>query len=131
MRSHLSLVVGGISLALCLLTGTAVAKNHQEQRSIEQEIHKIQAKANKLDANGNGWLEEDETSKGKNSLGPLYAVIRKRVDANGDGRVSVAEYVQAQIQALKQADQNQDGWIDEAEAQAQKRKLVMELLTGR
>ena len=75
-------------------------------------------------------MSEEETSKGKQSLGLLYGAVKQRVDANGDGRISVREYIQAQVSEIKAADTNGDGWITRSEADTQKRKLLGQLLMG-
>lgn len=97
-------------------------------RAMDQSIEKVTAKAHRLDTNGDGWLTEDETSKGRKTLGLFYDRIAHRVDANHDGKISVEEYIQAQVNELRQADTNGDGWISESEGRAQKRKLIGELL---
>lgn len=115
---------------LFLASGVALAQPAEERKSVAESIAKVKAKAQKLDTNGDGWLSEEETSKGKQSLGLLYGAVKDRVDANGDGRVSVDEYVRAQVAELTAADTNKDGWITRTEAEAQKRKLLGQLLMG-
>lgn len=117
-------------LALMLATGTVWAKDNNERRSVAASIAKVEAKASKLDANSDGWLTEDETQKGRDSLGMFYEAVAKRVDSNKDGRISVEEYVNEQSDAVIAADTNGDGWLTPDEAGAQKRKLIGELLMG-
>lgn len=134
MRAHplkTGLIAAAAVLALVLLLfPRAAGAKEQAPRQISAQATKIQAKAEKLDVNSDGWLDEDETAKGRSSLGFLYEAVHARVDINGDGRVSVQEYTQSQIQALHDADRNKDGWIDAEEAGDQKRKLIGELLRG-
>lgn len=116
---------------LCVGVGTLFSVCAQAQdpgRSVAQSIEKVTAKAHRLDSNGDGWLTEDETSKGRKTLGLFYDRVAHRVDANQDGRISVEEYIQAQVKELREADTNGDGWISEQEGQAQKRRLIGELL---
>ena len=108
------------------LNGSVLA--HDQGRSLTETIEKVQAKAQRLDANGDGWLTPDETAKGRKTLGFLYDKIEARVDLNGDGQISVDEYVSSQVDALRHADLNGDGWISEDEGRAQKRRLIGELL---
>lgn len=115
---------------LFLASGLVLAQPAEERKSVAESTAKVQAKAQKLDINGDGWLSEEETSKGKQSLGLLYGAVKERVDANGDGRISVDEYVRAQVAELTAADANKDGWITRSEAEAQKRKLLGQLLMG-
>ena len=100
-------------------------------RSVESAIERITEKAHALDVNGDGWLSEEETSKGRKNLGPLYDRVLRRVDLNGDGRVSVDEYIEAQAEEIRRADSNGDGWVSPEEARAQKRRLIGELLGNR
>jgi len=116
---------------LALLSATAIAQPAEEKKSVAESIAKIEAKAKRLDINGDGWLSEEETAKGQKTLGVLYGAVKQKVDANHDGRISVEEYVQAQVAELKAADTNDDWWITRTEANAQKRKLLGELLMGR
>ncbi len=125
-----SLLLIGVLLASSESLAAQTAPPAEEHKSVAESIAKIEAKARKLDANGDGWLTEDETSKGKKNLGMFYGAIKKRVDANGDGRISVDEYIQAQTAEIKAADTNSDGWITRSEANAQKRKLIGQLLMG-
>lgn len=115
-----------LGLVLSLLAFSAQAQD--QGRSGEESIQKVRAKAKRLDANGDGWLTPDETAKGRKTLGFLYDKVETRVDLNGDGRVSVEEYIQAQVDELRRADIDGDGWISEKEGRAQKRKLIGELL---
>lgn len=116
----------GVGLGLLALNGSVLAQD--QGRSLTESIEKVQAKAHRLDANGDGWLTPDETAKGRKTLGFLYDKVEARVDLNGDGQLSVDEYVSSQVDALRQADLNGDGWISEDEGRAQKRRLIGELL---
>ena len=118
------------TLAVLLVSSPAWAQEG-ERRTVASSIAKVEAKANKLDANKDGWLSEQETQKGRDSLGMFYDAVVKRVDSNKDGRISVEEYVNEQSDALIAADTNGDGWLTADEASAQKRKLIGELLTGK
>lgn len=120
------------SLALLAAVAAPVqAADDGRGHSVESAIEKVVAKAERLDSNRDGWLTEDETSKGRKTLGMLYDRVADRVDANGDGRIAVEEYVQAQVQEIRRADENADGWIGPDEERAQKRRLIGELLGGR
>ena len=127
MRVGFVLLAILVALALWLVPRRAGA---EEPRNIQAQTAKIETKAQRLDANGDGWLDDEETAKGQDKLGILFGAVRNRVDANGDGRVAVTEYTQAQVRALHEADANGDGWLDESEAKAHKRKLIGELLGG-
>ena len=116
----------GVGLGLLALNGSVLAQD--QGRSLTESIEKVQAKAQRLDSNGDGWLTPDETAKGRKTLGFLYDKIEARVDLNGDGQISVDEYVSSQVDALRHADLNGDGWISENEGRAQKRRLIGELL---
>ena len=117
------IVVGAGLLAL-----SASALAQAQGRSLAESIEKVQAKAQRLDSNGDGWLTPDETAKGRKTLGFLYDKVEARVDLNGDGQISVNEYVESQVDALRRADLNSDGWISEDEGRAQKRRLIGELI---
>lgn len=132
-RKAMALWADGVTLGCALplaVWGQSPALAPREGKPLDASIAKIQAKAERLDANRDGWLTPDETEKGRQSLGMLYGAVVQRVDLNGDGRIAVDEYVQAQVQALRQADVNHDGWISPEEAGAQKRRLIGELLRG-
>ena len=116
----------GVGLGLLALNGSVLAQD--QGRSLTESIEKVQAKAQRLDANGDGWLTPDETAKGRKTLGFLYDKVEARVDLNGDGQISVNEYVESQVDALRRADLNSDGWISENEGRAQKRRLIGELI---
>lgn len=116
----------GVGLGLLALNGSVLAQD--QGRSLTESIEKVQAKAQRLDANGDGWLTPDETAKGRKTLGFLYDKVEARVDLNGDGQISVNEYVESQVDALRRADLNSDGWISEDEGRAQKRRLIGELI---
>ena len=116
----------GVGLGLLALNGSVLAQD--QGRSLTESIEKVQAKAQRLDANGDGGLTPDETAKGRKTLGFLYDKVEARVDLNGDGQISVDEYVSSQVDALRHADLNGDGWISEDEGRAQKRRLIGELL---
>jgi hypothetical protein len=116
----------GVGLGLLALNGSVLAQD--QGRSLTESIEKVQTKAQRLDANGDGWLTPDETAKGRKTLGFLYDKVEARVDLNGDGQISVNEYVESQVDALRRADLNSDGWISEDEGRAQKRRLIGELI---
>lgn len=120
-----------LGVLLALVSATTGAQPVEERKSVSESIAKVTAKAKRLDTNGDGWLSEEETAKGQKTLGLLYGAVKQKVDANHDGRISVEEYVQAQVAEIKAADTNNDGWITRTEANAQKRKLLGELLIGR
>lgn len=115
-----------VGVGLLTLSGIVVAQDGG--RSLAESIEKVETKAKRLDANGDGWLTPDETAKGRKTLGFLYDKVEARVDLDGDGRISVDEYVRSQVDALRRADLNNDGWISEDEGRAQKRRLIGELL---
>lgn len=124
-----------ISIALCLaaspvaLADDARAKDPRGER-LSSSIEKVRSKAAARDANKDGWLSSEETSSGHSKLGALYGPIERKIDANGDGRVSVKEYVDVQVKALEAADINKDGWLSQDEVKSQRRRLIMELLGG-
>lgn len=68
MRSLLTPLMG---VALVFSSTAVAAQPPEDSKSVAESMAKIQAKAHKLDANGDGWLSEEETSKGKQSLGQL------------------------------------------------------------
>lgn len=120
-----------IPAAASLLASPLVFAQDEQGRSVESAIARVTEKAHALDTNGDGYLSEEETRKGRQSLGPLYDRVHRRVDRNGDGRVSVQEYIDAQADELRQADANNDGWISRDEARAHQRRLIGELLGKR
>jgi hypothetical protein len=116
-----------LTVALLAFAGTAGAADG-ERKSVSEAIVKVEAKAAKLDANHDGWLDDNETAKGREKLGFLYGAVQAKLDANGDGRVSVKEYVDGQVMALRKADADHDGYLSQDEGKAQKRQLIQELL---
>ncbi|MBU0557183.1 MAG: EF-hand domain-containing protein [Alphaproteobacteria bacterium] len=89
---------------------------------ITREEHR-QARAqmfDRLDRDGNGTVTQSDAPGGlfRRSAGERFASIIKRLDGNGDGRLTREEFMNAPAPGFDRADSNGDNVIDRAELAA-------------
>lgn len=115
-------------MVLLLMSPTLWANDPAEPqgRSVDQAVAKVRQQAAKLDVNKNGVIDEEEKAAKREKLGVMAGYVEKALDSNNDGVVTVAEYISVQEQALRGADINNDGLIDQEEEKKRKKAILRE-----
>jgi len=83
--------------------------------TLEELTADVTAKFNQLDANGDGVIDSTDLDQ---LDGPPYFRRIMRHDTNGDGQVTLEEFLAAATDRFNQIDTNSDGQIDQDEAAA-------------
>lgn len=121
-------IIAFLSLPLVLMSLSLSAQAETRDRTIKEMIQSVQVKASKLDANDDGVLSSQETSRGREKFGMLAGAMENAIDSNNDGVLTVREYVNAQVEEIRRADKDGNGVLTVKEQKRQKQALVMRLL---
>lgn len=117
-----------VSMSVILLS--LPVKAETRDRTVKEMTQSVHAKAARLDANADGVLSAQETSRGREKFGMLAGAMVDAIDRNNDGILTVKEYTHAQVEEIRRADQDANGVLSVEEQKRQKRALVMRLLGG-
>ena len=90
----------------------AISRNEFIQNRVDQW--------SRMDRNGDGYFSKDDLPRMARSRwdGDRLAELRRAFDANGDGRIARAEFVNGPTLIFDAADRNQDNIVSKAELQA-------------
>lgn len=118
-----SVLVSGVAGAAALDSGqlfAAADKNGDGVVSKQEFLDERAKRFDTLDSNRDGWLSQEELAAGlpNGRARRFLPLMFGQFDADGDGRVTRAEFAKAPTPVFDRADANGDGVLSQAEVKA-------------
>jgi hypothetical protein len=95
--------------------------NHDGKITRQEYIDARAEQFARLDRNGDGVIDDSDSREGANQSGRgqrMAAAMRERIDANGDGKISKEEFVNAPTMVFDKFDADKNGELDAKELEA-------------